>query len=60
MDQILKKTIIGTYKGFINEKEKEKFLTYLKIFFVARSLKTTRKNCTSPNNGTIKKYFFTN
>ncbi len=28
-----------------------------KNFFVPRSLKTTRKNRTSPNTGTIKKFF---
>jgi hypothetical protein len=32
-------------------------LTYLKKILVPRSLKTTRKNRTSPNNATNKKRF---
>ncbi len=32
-------------------------MTYLKIFFILRSPRTTRKNRTSPNNGPIKNFF---
>ncbi len=34
------------------------FLAYLEIFFIPRSLKTTRNNHSSPNKGQIH-FFFT-
>ncbi len=33
------------------------FLAYLEIFFIPRSLKTTRNNHSFPHNGPIKKFF---
>jgi hypothetical protein len=35
----------------------KKNLAYLEIFFIPRSLKTTRNNRSSPHNGPIKKMF---
>jgi hypothetical protein len=35
----------------------KKNLPILKIFFIPRSLKTTRNNRSSPHNGPIKKFF---
>ncbi len=52
------KTSIGSYEGFINEKKQKIFFwPSSQFFFIPRSLKTARKNRTSPNTGPIKKFF---
>jgi hypothetical protein len=44
----------------MKKKENFFFLHSSKYFFVPRSLRTTRKNRTSPNTGTIKQLFSQN
>ena len=52
------KTSIGSYLGSIIEENKIKiFELPQNFFFILRSPRTTRKNCTSSNNEPIKKFF---
>jgi hypothetical protein len=55
------KTIIGSYKGFMNEKNQKYFFDLAQHFFSFRVVfKTTQKNHTSPNTGPIKKFLLQN
>jgi hypothetical protein len=57
MDQIFEKLFLANIKGSYMILEKNIFLPWLKTIFIPRSHKTTRKNRTSPQNGTIKNFF---
>jgi hypothetical protein len=57
MDSILENLLLANIKWLYMILKIKKIWPILTIFFVPRSLKTTRNNLSSPHNGPIKQMF---